>query len=213
MEKLQQDAPPHHCTREAVLCVPRIQVSLCGTFWVRASASPTDGLPSVYQCYWRAYSVGDVERMALLKLAKWVFVDGVPARVLHSASAPSDSPTSPCSPRLHEQLNESDDAAQCYIIYIQDVYSCAVRLARAHTHTHVSGHPYIAAVVQRAYLRLAHVCERFLSYCLGALGARGGEHGPPVPGPVLLQKQTIRWGRPLRSAVLWLQWRECSAPP
>lgn len=23
-----------------------------------------------FQCYWRAYSVGDVERMALLKLAK-----------------------------------------------------------------------------------------------------------------------------------------------
>lgn len=26
------------------------------------------------QCYWRAYSVGDVEKMALLKLAKWVIV-------------------------------------------------------------------------------------------------------------------------------------------
>lgn len=28
--------------------------------------------------------------------------------------------------RLHEQLNESDDAAQCYIIYIQDIFSCGV---------------------------------------------------------------------------------------
>lgn len=27
----------------------------------------------VLQCYWRAYSVGDVERMALLKLAKYYY--------------------------------------------------------------------------------------------------------------------------------------------
>lgn len=25
-----------------------------------------------WQCYWRAYAVGDVEKMALVKLAKWV---------------------------------------------------------------------------------------------------------------------------------------------
>lgn len=31
-------------------------------------------------------------------------------------------------PRLHEQLNESEQAAQCYIKYIQDIYSCGVRL-------------------------------------------------------------------------------------
>ncbi len=31
-----------------------------------------------------------------------------------------------CVFRLHEQLNESDDAAQCYIIYIQDIFSCGV---------------------------------------------------------------------------------------
>lgn len=30
-------------------------------------------------------------------------------------------------PRLHEQLNESEQAAQCYIKYIQDIYSCGVR--------------------------------------------------------------------------------------
>lgn len=47
------------------------------------------------KCYWRAYAVGDVEKMALVKLAK-----------------------------LHEQLNESEQAAQCYIKYIQDIYSC-----------------------------------------------------------------------------------------
>lgn len=29
--------------------------------------------------------------------------------------------------RLHEQLNESDDAAQCYMLYIQDIFSCGVR--------------------------------------------------------------------------------------
>lgn len=28
--------------------------------------------------------------------------------------------------RLHEQLNESDDAAQCYMLYIQDIFSCGV---------------------------------------------------------------------------------------
>lgn len=28
--------------------------------------------------------------------------------------------------RLHEQLNESDDAAQSYMLYIQDIYSCGV---------------------------------------------------------------------------------------
>ncbi|KAK0154937.1 Cell division cycle protein 23 [Merluccius polli] len=56
-------------------------------------------------CYWRAYSVGDVEKMALLKLAK-----------------------------LHEQLTESDDAAQSYIIYIQDIFSCGEQLE----HTEVS---------------------------------------------------------------------------
>lgn len=47
------------------------------------------------KCYWRAYAVGDVEKMALVKLAK-----------------------------LHEQLTESEQAAQCYIKYIQDIYSC-----------------------------------------------------------------------------------------
>lgn len=31
------------------------------------------------QCYWRAYSVGDVEKMALLKLAKWVTVSKLPS--------------------------------------------------------------------------------------------------------------------------------------
>lgn len=30
------------------------------------------------------------------------------------------------SDRLHEQLNESDDAAQCYMLYIQDIFSCGV---------------------------------------------------------------------------------------
>uniref|UniRef100_A0A9J7XWX0 CDC23 (cell division cycle 23, yeast, homolog) n=1 Tax=Cyprinus carpio carpio TaxID=630221 RepID=A0A9J7XWX0_CYPCA len=58
------------------------------------------------KCYWRAYSVGDVERMALLKLAK-----------------------------LHEQLNEFDDAAQCYIIYIQDIFSCGEQLEHAEVST------------------------------------------------------------------------------
>ena len=28
--------------------------------------------------------------------------------------------------RLHEQLTESEQAAQCYIKYIQDIYSCGV---------------------------------------------------------------------------------------
>lgn len=28
--------------------------------------------------------------------------------------------------RLHEQMNESEQAAQCYIKYIQDIYSCGV---------------------------------------------------------------------------------------
>lgn len=31
-----------------------------------------------------------------------------------------------CVCRLHEQLHESDDAAQYYIIYIQDIFSCGV---------------------------------------------------------------------------------------
>ncbi|XP_058234514.1 cell division cycle protein 23 homolog [Hemibagrus wyckioides] len=37
--------------------------------------------------------------------------------------------------RLHEQLNESDDAAQCYIIYIQDVFSCGEQLEHAEVST------------------------------------------------------------------------------
>ena len=32
-------------------------------------------------------------------------------------------------PRLHEQLHESDDAAQYYIIYIQDIFSCGVSVS------------------------------------------------------------------------------------
>ena len=31
--------------------------------------------------------------------------------------------------RLHEQLNESDDAAQCYMLYIQDIFSCGVSVS------------------------------------------------------------------------------------
>lgn len=30
--------------------------------------------------------------------------------------------------RLHEQLNECDDAAQCYMLYIQDIFSCGVKI-------------------------------------------------------------------------------------
>uniref|UniRef100_A0A7N8XRZ5 CDC23 (cell division cycle 23, yeast, homolog) n=1 Tax=Mastacembelus armatus TaxID=205130 RepID=A0A7N8XRZ5_9TELE len=54
----------------------------------------------------RAYSVGDVEKMALLKLAK-----------------------------LHEQLNESDDAAECYMLYIKDIFSCGEQLEHAEVST------------------------------------------------------------------------------
>lgn len=32
--------------------------------------------------------------------------------------------------RLHEQLNESDDAAQCYMLYIQDIFSCGVSISK-----------------------------------------------------------------------------------
>lgn len=32
--------------------------------------------------------------------------------------------------RLHEQLNESDDAAQCYMLYIQDIFSCGVSILK-----------------------------------------------------------------------------------
>ncbi|KAJ8362007.1 hypothetical protein AAFF_G00407160, partial [Aldrovandia affinis] len=53
-----------------------------------------------------AHSVGDVERMALLKLAK-----------------------------LHEQLSESDEAAHSYIIYIQDIFSCGEQLEHAEVST------------------------------------------------------------------------------
>uniref|UniRef100_A0A8C1VUL4 CDC23 (cell division cycle 23, yeast, homolog) n=1 Tax=Cyprinus carpio TaxID=7962 RepID=A0A8C1VUL4_CYPCA len=50
--------------------------------------------------------VNAANRMALLKLAK-----------------------------LHEQLNEFDDAAQCYIIYIQDIFSCGEQLEHAEVST------------------------------------------------------------------------------
>ncbi len=33
--------------------------------------------------------------------------------------------------RLHEQLNESDDAAQCYMLYIQDIFSCGVSILKS----------------------------------------------------------------------------------
>ncbi|XP_069755316.1 cell division cycle protein 23 homolog isoform X2 [Narcine bancroftii] len=52
-------------------------------------------LAEAKKCYWRAFSVGDVEKMALVKLAK-----------------------------IHEQLGESDQAAQCYIKYVQDICDC-----------------------------------------------------------------------------------------
>lgn len=35
--------------------------------------------------------------------------------------------------RLHEQLNESDDAAQCYMLYIQDIFSCGVSILKYKT--------------------------------------------------------------------------------
>ncbi|TKS83983.1 Cell division cycle protein 23 -like protein [Collichthys lucidus] len=37
--------------------------------------------------------------------------------------------------RLHEQLNESDDAAQCYMLYIQDIFSCGEQLEHAEVST------------------------------------------------------------------------------
>uniref|UniRef100_A0A8C1KJ12 CDC23 (cell division cycle 23, yeast, homolog) n=1 Tax=Cyprinus carpio TaxID=7962 RepID=A0A8C1KJ12_CYPCA len=88
--------------------------SVCVCVCVCDGFRPNDSrmLVALGECYrnclsrWRVYSVGDVERMALLKLAK-----------------------------LHEQLNESDDAAQCYIIYIRDIFSCGEQLEHAEVST------------------------------------------------------------------------------
>ena len=49
--------------------------------------------------------------------------------------------------------------------------------------------------------------------CTGAAGARGGQHGTALPGPVLLQEQAVRRGVPLRPALLRLQRRESPDRP
>lgn len=140
------------------------------------------------QCYWRAYSVGDVEKMALLKLAKWVIVE---AQLhfwlcLHTCSVSLLLLSSLCqnlaltrginvnaafffffsSGRLHEQLNESDDAAQCYMLYIQDIFSCGV--SKGHSWDsgvyawglHISFHNQFYKSI-----RIKTLCKSALTHC------------------------------------------------
>lgn len=45
--------------------------------------------------------------------------------------------------RLHEQLNESDDAAQCYMLYIQDIFSCGVSILKCLNTYESFGHPVV----------------------------------------------------------------------
>lgn len=113
--------------------------------------------------------------------------------------------------RLHEQLNESDDAAQCYMLYIQDIFSCGVSRRPPLFMTNLQ-------LVHRSgsgWNKMLGVYFPFLQDVLisGATGACRGEHSSAVPGSVLFQKQALRRGVSLRSAVLRLQRRKYARFP
>lgn len=71
---------------------------------------------------WRGWRCSNLPSIIIpiITAAKW-FVTGVCVLVINTVLCVFVSIS-----RLHEQLNESDDAAQCYIIYIQDIFSCGV---------------------------------------------------------------------------------------
>lgn len=60
--------------------------------------------------------------------------------------------------RLHEQLTESDDAAQCYMLYIQDIFSCGVSMLEYNnTYSHLT-------LLSHAFLHLWRFLFFFMTY-------------------------------------------------
>lgn len=99
--------------------------------------------------------------------------------------------------RLHEQLNESEQAAQCYIKYIQDIYSCSVRWCLGNKGK---------CGVELPWKALED--DGFPLITVGVSGACGGQHCLPLPGPILLQVQALGWSLSMCSAMLCVQWCE-----
>ena len=60
--------------RSSKKCFVFSKAELQGPAWVMAHGAMVEvtSFFLYWQCYWRAYAVGDVEKMALVKLAKWV---------------------------------------------------------------------------------------------------------------------------------------------